>query len=165
MKGRDIFKLFMGAIVSCGGLTIWASSEPQPYRELDHRQMNGCARGGAPGSCTSNYSYKPCSEREGICWKKDGTDNTACDKVGACSGCDKAAVSEGCSSDRPWNSLCISSVQPEDDPTGCGKFYQFSLCEWNILDQTCRCDSDTSGNDDCNRWIVTQIVGPCIPFP
>ena len=161
--------LALGALVALS-LSGAVASTSQGYRGLTARESAGI-RGSAPGGCTANQTYFPCTEATQFgglsanpCWVADN-DQAACGQLnknpqgGNCQGCNGNATSYGCTAGKPWNSICDPS-NPSNNLGGCGMQWNplVTFCVYDPVANTCRCKG-VANNLPCAS--ITYAFGPC----
>jgi len=158
-RGDRIGKLMAFSIL-CAVIWVWAGANTTGSQPLEPFGMMG-VRGSAPGDCTGNYTYRPCTESEDSsqsCWQADGK-QAQCDQTKSCFGCTAANQHEFCSSNRPWNAIC----DPGNNGTlsdGCGKtFATGAKCQWYAVQAWCRC-AGTASTFGCGRATAVRTDNP-----
>jgi hypothetical protein len=141
----------MGFVVSSGS------------RPLSSTAMVAEARGAAPGDCTQNYSWCPCTENgETHCWEDD-SDFYGCTER-ACVGCSaQVPISELCSPGKPWNGVCTAGTQAG----GCGFIMDaaFSKCQFDDMTCNCRCFTLNLTNIVCDKNTAEGPHTACFYVP
>ena len=130
------------------------------YRPKPLLRLSNVARG-APGDCTSNYSFLPCSENPAAspCSWKDGTDENTCTAVGKCGGCSGSGQHDLCGGAKPWNNLCLNDGV---DGIGCDKwFLNDAVCTWDATKMQCRCKGTPDNAKTCARFKAKGIDDNC----